>query len=189
MKQNKIIAITGGIGSGKSEILRSIKDLGGKTASADEINRELLTDADYLDGLKKLFPMAFVNEKLDKQKLRNQVFSNDEKLELLNSYSSSEIWKRIKNIIASADSNTFIEIPLLAESDKTELFDEIWVVISTEAVSRAAKRDGATVEDIEKIAKKQATNEKRKSIATKVIYNNGSLQELQDKIRELFFSL
>lgn len=49
------VAVTGGIGAGKSEFMRAVKELGIRTYSADEINAELLRDKRYIEKLRRLF--------------------------------------------------------------------------------------------------------------------------------------
>ena len=52
------VAVTGGIGAGKSEFMRAVKELGIRTYSADEINAELLCDKGYIEKLSETFPLA-----------------------------------------------------------------------------------------------------------------------------------
>lgn len=52
------VAVTGGIGAGKSEFMRAVKELGIRTYSADEINAELLRDKRYIEKLSAAFPLA-----------------------------------------------------------------------------------------------------------------------------------
>ncbi len=190
MKRNKIVAITGGIGSGKSTVLSIVKELGGITASADEFNRVLLADRSYLEGLEKLFPTAFVDGNLDRSVLRNLVFSDTEKLKKLNEYAHSSIWKKIEEFIVERDENVFIEIPLLTGEDfHIGLFDKIWVTISSSSIKRAAIRDNVSEESITSIAHNQISDDDRGKIATDTIINDGDFFELKNRVEELYFSL
>ena len=69
------VAVTGGIGAGKSEFMRAVKELGIRTYSADEINAELLRDKRYIEKLSEAFPLAVKDGKVDKSVLREEVFS------------------------------------------------------------------------------------------------------------------
>ena len=71
------VAVTGGIGAGKSEFMRAVKELGIRTYSADEINAELLRDKRYIEKLSAAFPLAVKDGKVDKVALREEVFSDD----------------------------------------------------------------------------------------------------------------
>lgn len=73
MKKQKI-AITGGIGSGKSSVAEFIRQEGYPVFSCDEINRSLLSKQDYLEKLQKLFPEAVTEGTFDKKSLRRQFF-------------------------------------------------------------------------------------------------------------------
>ena len=58
------VAVTGGIGAGKSEFMRAVKELGIRTYSADEINAELLRDKRYIEKLSAAFPLAVKDGKV-----------------------------------------------------------------------------------------------------------------------------
>lgn len=73
------VAVTGGIGAGKSEFMRAVKELGIRTYSADEINAELLRDKRYIEKLSAAFPLAVKDGKVDKTALREEVFSDEKK--------------------------------------------------------------------------------------------------------------
>ena len=62
------IAITGGIGSGKSSVAEIIRTMGFPVFSCDNINRELMKDAKYIEEIKILFPTAIENGKIVKEK-------------------------------------------------------------------------------------------------------------------------
>ena len=66
------VAVTGGIGAGKSEFMRAVKELGIRTYSADEINAELLRDKRYIEKLSEAFPLAVKDGKVDKAALREE---------------------------------------------------------------------------------------------------------------------
>ena len=63
------VAITGGIGSGKSTVSDMLRKMGKTVYDADKINAELLTDESYLEKLRANFPEAFTNGEFDKKKL------------------------------------------------------------------------------------------------------------------------
>ena len=71
------VAITGGIGSGKSTVSDMLRKMGKTVYDADKINAELLTDESYLEKLRANFPEAFTGGELDKKKLAETIFSSD----------------------------------------------------------------------------------------------------------------
>ena len=78
-EQNLFVRHPGGIGAGKSEFMRAVKELGIRTYSADEINAELLRDKRYIEKLSEAFPLAVKDGKVDKSVLREEVFSDEKK--------------------------------------------------------------------------------------------------------------
>ena len=124
------VAVTGGIGAGKSEFMRAVKELGIRTYSADEINAELLRDKRYIEKLSEAFPLAVKDGKVDKSVLREEVFSDEKKRKTLNALAHPEIRRKIEEITGDA----VIEVPLLFESGMTDLFDRVIVVTAGEDV-------------------------------------------------------
>ena len=118
------IAITGKIGSGKSEVMSALKDLGAFTIKADEVNKRLLSDKVYLSMLKNHFPEAFTDGSFDKKTLTRIVFSDTNKRDLLNSIAHPEIYRIIKDE-CNSKKLSFVEVPLLSENRAKE-FDDIF---------------------------------------------------------------
>ena len=123
------IAITGGIGSGKSAVCRILKERGYPVFSCDEINRTLLSEKSYLDGLCALFPTCVKDGKLQKTALAALVFSDKEALETLNAYAHPRISERLQRDMDAAQKTCFAEVPLLFESGMTKQFDGAIVVL------------------------------------------------------------
>ena len=73
---NKIIAITGGIGSGKSTVSKIIKDLGYKVYSADEIYKELIKDKNFVKEIYKALDIKTDDFIFDKNLISSRVFKN-----------------------------------------------------------------------------------------------------------------
>ena len=126
------VAVTGGIGAGKSEFMRAVKELGIRTYSADEINAKLLRDKRYIEKLSAAFPLAVKDGKVDKAALREEVFSDEKKRKTLNALAHPEIRRKIEEITGDA----VIEVPLLFESGMTDLFDKVIVVPPGSAKNR-----------------------------------------------------
>ena len=128
MRNNFKIAITGGIGSGKSTVSKFIKQRGFNVISCDDIYRELLQKEYFLKELAKLFgDRAVSNGKLNRKYLSEIVFSDSEKLELLNRFTHPAIMREC--FARMKDELNFCEIPLLFESGYQNLFDNVIVVL------------------------------------------------------------
>ena len=111
-----IVALCGGIGSGKSAVAEILRGLGAYTLSADAINAELLKSPAYLVRLRKLFPEAFVSgDEPDRKKIREIIFSDEERRKKLNGLAHGEIMAEIARR-AEGKELVFVEIPLLAEA-------------------------------------------------------------------------
>ena len=89
------IAITGGIGSGKSQCLNILNKLGYKTFSCDEIYAELKDGEEYVAKIKTIFPQVIENGKINNQKLSKIVFSNEAELKKLNQIAHPIIMKEL----------------------------------------------------------------------------------------------
>ena len=180
----KVVAITGGIGSGKSAVLGFIKDMGFKTLSADEANRQLLCDPEYLSRLEELFPDAFMSGVFDRAKLADIVFNDDKERLKLNSLAHGCIGDLIRREIGRADGVIFVEVPLLIESGLIDIFDDIIVVTSPKSVrvKRVEARDGVCEDKVLKRLNVQADDETLASLAAYVIENDSTLDELREKV-------
>lgn len=126
----KKIAITGGIGSGKSEIGKLLRALNYPVFSCDEIYKNLINDVEYLEALKKVFPLAVNDGKLDKTYLSNVVFSDKTARERLNLLAHPCIMETIfKEMDEVKRDLVFAEVPLLFEGGYQKDFDYILVVM------------------------------------------------------------
>ena len=177
------VAVTGGIGAGKSEFMRAVKELGIRTYSADEINAELLRDKGYIEELSATFPLAVKEGKVDKVALREEVFSDDEKRETLNALVHPEIRRKIEEITGDA----VIEVPLLFESGMTDLFDRVIVVTAGEDVriNRVVSTRNISKDLAKNIIKNQATDDERIKIADYVAINDGTRKDLYEQAKNI----
>ena len=89
------IALIGGIGSGKSEVLKVAREMGIAALSADEINAGLLKSPEYIEKIAAAFPGCVVCGVVDKARLASEVFSDKGKREKLNSIAHPEIARKV----------------------------------------------------------------------------------------------
>lgn len=156
MTQSRKYAVTGNIGSGKSTVLEILKDLGYPVFSCDEISRGLWQQAEYTEGLARLFPSAVRGGKIGKAPLAALVFSDPSALRTLNAYSHprimEELFRRMREYPLS-----FAEVPLLFEEGLEGGFDGV-IAVRRERNARlcaAAERDGSDPSEIERRAANQ----------------------------------
>ncbi len=181
MTQNKKIAVTGAIGSGKTAFCNILREMGYPVFSCDEISNELWENADYLEGLARLFPACVEDGKPQKKLLARLVFSDRSALEKLNSYAHPRIMelllKRMRNCRVA-----IAEVPLLFEGGFEGLFDEV-VIVSRNREARAksiASRDGLSESEI---AARMGAQKDLSSICGEkyiVAENNGTLEDLEE---------
>ena len=185
------IAITGGIGSGKSAVCRILKERGYPVFSCDEINRTLLSEKSYLDGLCALFPACVKDGKLNKAALAALVFSDKEALETLNAYAHPRISERLQRDMDGAKKTCFAEVPLLFESGMTKQFDGAIVVLRNkeERIRAVVARDGLTAERAEARMKQQFDYNGPLPDGCLVIENDGDEAALREKVDEALKAL
>ena len=73
----KKIAITGGIGSGKSTVCKCLSEMGYSVFSCDKIYNELIFEPSYISKIEKAFPGVVVHNQIDKTRLASIIFSSD----------------------------------------------------------------------------------------------------------------
>ena len=194
MKQNKFsVAVTGGIGSGKSIVCQWFNDQGIPVISADTLGHEALESPAVQKKLTAEFGESIIRiGNIDRQVLGNIVFDDADKTARLNTITHPYIISRIRRMLETQkESLAIYEIPLLFEAGMENLFDIIVIVWANEnvRVERLKMRRGMNEGKISLIMAKQYSQEAAKARADYVIVNNGSLEELEEKLGELYATL
>ena len=146
----KIIAITGGIGSGKSYASEYIKSKGYGVISCDEITKELYRKEEIINDVISMFPFANENGNLDFSKLSERVFSDKESRKKLENYLHPLIMKEVFERAKTMGEIVFAEVPLLFESGLEDKFDAVLVVVrdKNDRINAVKTRSGLTEEQI-----------------------------------------
>ena len=187
-----LIALTGGIGSGKSRAAAILEEFGAHSISADTLAREVLERGE--NGYNEViahFGDEILNEgQIDRKKLAEIVFNDSKQLEVLESITHPLIRAKFISETRALPESTVVvyEIPLLAESisrQKQLDFDHVLVLQSNPEirVSRLIERGFSAKEAQLRIAN-QHSDEQRKEIATHLINNEGSLEELVNALSQ-----
>lgn len=183
MKQNSIrIAVTGGIGSGKSSVCNIIKERGFTVFSCDEIYSELLEVGNVTSEIAGEFGKGILTDgKVDKKKLSECVFNDAAKLEKLNEITHKAIFDEIFSRAEKSDGIVFVEVPLLFEGNYQSLFDGVIVVLRKveDRISSVVLRDGLSQADVEKRIKKQHNYDNCDFAKYYVIHNDGNFNDLE----------
>ena len=185
-----VVAVTGGIASGKSEFTRILASLGAHTIDADAVTRELQTPGHGIYGdIARAFPDCVRDGMLDRKKLAAAVFSDGEKRRLLESIVHPAVIAEIRGRASHSDAPvTVIEIPLLFESGTQDIADVIVNVSAPDGLRRrrAAERSGMSAEMFGKVAGAQWTDEMRRSASDVTVANDGGRDSLESRARELY---
>ena len=195
-----VIGLTGGIGTGKSEVSRLLGELGAEVIQADKVAHEAYEPG--TPGWREVVE-AFgegvldADGRIDRKRLGGIVFDDEQAREMLNGIVHPIVRRLLEERIATLEREgtrvAVIEVPLLVEAIKqqsrwTRLLDEIWVVIAPEdqAVARVRARSGLDEKAIKARIGSQATERERIEFADAVIDNSGSLEELRRQVTNLW---
>lgn len=180
------IAISGGIGSGKSAVTAILRSLGAKVVVADEVNASLLTDSAYVSKIADIFPSVVHNHSIDKKELATIVYGDESKRRLLMSIAHPLIFDRM---FASypEESIVFYEVPLLSEC--RERFDYIWYVDAEEGerIRRIMARDGVSEECAKRILYLQRAEDSMRDFADVVIPNRYDPDDLRKTVTDQYY--
>jgi dephospho-CoA kinase len=187
-----IVAVTGGIGSGKSTAASLFQERGAGLIDTDAIAHDLtLMGRPALEQIVGRFGAEYLAEdgSLDRGKLRTRVFSDLEARrdleDVLHPLIRQEVEVRVR---ASSAQYTLVLIPLLVETGGySELVQRVLVVDCDERVQvqRAMQRGQLTEEQVRSIMRAQATRSQRLAVADDVIHNDGTLKELAHQVEAL----
>ncbi len=187
MTQNNIkIAITGGIGSGKSTVCQIIKSLNYPVYSCDEIYGELLTSPDFVKKLEEAFGSDIVlNGTINRVVLSQKVFNDGKQLKKLNDITHPAIMEEAF-LKMRAHKLSFLEVPLLFENGFQNLFNGVIVILRDrdKRISSVIQRDHTHIEQVESRVKSQFDYENFDFSEYYVIHNNGNYDDLTKKTLE-----
>jgi len=177
------IGITGNIGSGKTEFCKYIAGKGYPVIEADELAKNILASDKEVQAevIKAFGTESFSNGAPDKKFLAETVFSDPEKVVLINSIIHpaviAEIEKRIEGLFVSND-KVFVEAALLFEAEMEEMFDLIVLIAADKEKRFARKSKQLDLADIEKRDDNQILESEKKGASDFTFQNDGTLEEL-----------
>nr|WP_282841719.1 dephospho-CoA kinase [Moraxella osloensis] len=189
-----VVGLTGGIGSGKSQVSRWFAEHGIVTIDADVLARDVVAkDSPTLKKIVAKFGDWVIDEagELNRRAMREHVFGSAQALMDLEQITHPAIRSRAKELLATAQSPYVILVaPLLLEASEAglaNLCERVLVVDSHESlqIERASQRDGQTPERIQNIMANQLSRHDRLRQADDIVDNNGSLDDLYLKLEQL----
>ncbi|MEI2712861.1 MAG: dephospho-CoA kinase [Nocardioides sp.] len=192
----KRIGLTGGIASGKSTVSKLLSDLGAVIIDSDQLARDVV--ARGTPGLAQVVeafgPVVLTAEgDLDRPAVGALVFRDEQARRRLEAIIHPLVRELSAEIEAEAPAHALIvhDIPLLAEAGMAEAFDAV-VVVDTpteQQIQRMVHDRGWSVDEALARIAAQATREQRLAIATHVIENSGTLDELAARVRAVWSEL
>lgn len=193
MKQSKrYIAVTGGIGSGKSTVARLIGAMGYPVFSADAAARDIYSDPCVLAEVRRRFPACIRDGEVDRKALADVVFSDKAALRALDSITHPAIMRRLWDAMRAAQGRlVFAEVPLLLEGGYEDAFDGVIVVRRPreERIRAVIERDGLTREEVLSRMKNQFDYEKNPLNGHTVIENDGDVAALKAAVEQVVYAM
>ena len=190
------VALTGGVASGKSRVAETLGRLGAVVIDSDRLAREVVEPGTPgLAEVVRAFGEEVLDEegRLDRPALGRLVFADAaarRRLEGILHPLIRELGAR-REAEAPPEAIVVHDIPLLVETGQEGLFDAVLVVDAPEEaqVERMTRLRGWTREDAEARLRAQASRERRRAAATHVVENTGTLEDLRERVTEVFEQL
>ena len=190
-KHTLVVGLTGGIGSGKTTVAEGFSALGVPVIDADQLARELVEPGQpALDKIIEIFGTASITAdgQLDRACIRQQIYADVGLRLRLEAILHPKIRQRIKTLLSDIkDPYCIVVIPLLLETQQTDLVDRILVIDTSEKEQRqrVAARDSLSDNTIMAIMQSQADRSTRLAAADDVIVNDSDIASITDRIQEL----
>jgi dephospho-CoA kinase len=189
-----VVALTGGIGAGKSAVAQNFAELGALVIDADQLARMAIERGSdgFADVLLRFGEEVILNGDIDRKKLAEIIFSDEKARKDLEAIIHPRVQAMLAEAIADLDHDDILiyEIPLLAETGAADKFD---YVVTVEAdlelrKERLLKR-GLYISQIDKRIAAQASEESRVAVADFVIRNDGDEDSLLRQVENLWESV
>ena len=186
-----VVALTGGIGSGKSTVGHIFEQLGAIVVDSDQLAREVLERGSigFNEVVAKFGDEMLKNGEIDRQLLASLVFKDPIKRSELEQITHPLIRKAFAKVVSSASPDSIVinQIPLLVESNHDYKFDHVITVSASESIrsERLIKR-GLTKGQIEQRMDAQVTDQMREAIADSVIVNEKNEQALTGQVEKIW---
>lgn len=191
------VAVTGGIGSGKSTVCSFLKELGACVVNADDLVARLLFPTHSVG--QKIIELLGVDvvsgDTLDRKKIAEKVFNDYEKLRALEKIIHPLVFAEIECLYLKEKKEPkhpvfVVEVPLLYELGAEKEYDYVVSVVASEEVcrKRLEKKEHPST-DYDKRMKRQMSPKEKEQKADFIIHNDGSLEELKLRVKLLFAHL
>lgn len=182
-----VIGLIGGIGSGKSTVLNYLKrNYDAYIIQSDHVAKEVMLPGNQVfEQISETFPQVIVDGKIDNERLSKIVFSDKEKLDLLNAITHPGTVAEIISRINGSDNNIIVvESALLIGSGVEQYCDEIWFVYCEieKRIDRLMKDRGYSRDKAERIIRNQPSDDEYNTYADEFIDNTYSVEKTKEQI-------
>ncbi|MEV0035466.1 dephospho-CoA kinase [Streptomyces sp. NPDC050804] len=190
------LGLTGGIGAGKSEVSRLLTGYGAVLIDSDRIAREVVEPG--TPGLAAVVAefgpeVLTADGRLDRPGLGAIVFADQDRLRALNAIVHPLVRARSAELESEAGPDAIVvhDVPLLVENGMAGLFDLVVVVDASPEtqLDRLVRQRGMAQSEARDRMAAQATREERRAVADVVIDNDGPLERLEPRVREVWKEL
>lgn len=190
-----IVGLTGGIASGKSTVSNLFRKYGIEIVDADKVAKEVSEKKESIEKISNIFGKDILDSdgKIIREKLREKAFKNRELLQELNKIIHPQVMEYFKRKKEenSKDEILIFDIPLLYEAKMEYLCDKI-IVVGVDVqkqIRRVVARDGSSENLAKKIISNQMPLDEKIKKADIVIMNDGTLDELEEKVMKIYREL
>ncbi|WP_286033452.1 dephospho-CoA kinase [Fusobacterium necrogenes] len=190
-----IVGLTGGIASGKSTVSNLFRKCGIEIVDADKVAKDISEKKESIKKISSIFGKDILDSdgKIIREKLREKAFKNRELLQELNKIIHPQVMEYFKRKKEenSKDEILIFDIPLLYEAKMEYLCDKI-IVVGVDVqkqIRRVVARDGSSKELAKKIISNQMPLDEKIKKADIVIMNDGTLDELEEKVMKIYREL
>lgn len=184
-----LIGLTGGIAAGKSAALEILARLGAETVSTDAIVHELLGEREVRAALIERWGTDVAPDgELDRGRIAAIVFDRHEELAWLERLLHPRVRERVERWRRSLPDDlgvAVVEVPLLFEGGMDEVFDATVAIVAGDELRERRANERGTGE-LEGRSGRQLSQEEKARLATHVVTNDGSLEQLEAELAELF---
>lgn len=191
----KVYGITGGAGTGKSEVIKMVQqNFGGCVIMSDEVARELMQKGNISYQLIVEYfgrDILMDDGEIDRKKLADHVFNNKEALEKLNSMTHPYVKDEIRKLIAEAEASgecrfVALESAILLECGYEDICDEFWYVYTKPEIRRQRMKETRNYSDekVDSVMRNQQPDEVFFEQCSFVIKNNTTLSDVYAQLKE-----
>ena len=191
----KVYGITGGAGTGKSEVIKMLQqNFGGCVIMSDEVARELMQKGNISYQLIVEYfgrDILMDDGEIDRKKLADHVFNNKEALEKVNSMTHPYVKDEIRKLIAEAEASgecrfVALESAILLECGYEDICDEFWYVYTKPEIRRQRMKETRNYSDekVDSVMRNQQPDEVFFEQCSFVIKNNTTLSDVYAQLKE-----